>query len=354
MKQLNLNRSNNLLGIDELPRELLRHYYGVRVCVTGGAGFIGSHLVDALVSAGADVVVVDDLTTGRVENLAQVASRITLIEDSILTPEQWSHALHKCRYIFHLAAMGSVPRSIVEPQRCVDTNVRGTLNVLIAAHNAGVRRVVFSGSSSAYGVSPGADTKSESMPPLPRSPYAASKLAGEHLCRAWSSSYGLDTAVLRYFNIFGPRQNGASAYAAVVAAFADAMNAGKAGTIHGDGHQTRDFTFVANAVFANLLAAAHEADLGGEIFNVATGNAVSVRELHDAMARQFRLPNAQPVHLDERRGDVAWSKADITRAERVLGFRPIVSFEDGLAATVRWFQSQSQSQSRPIKIQLAA
>jgi nucleoside-diphosphate-sugar epimerase len=179
------------------------------------------------------------------------------------------------------------------------------------------------------------------MPPLPRSPYAATKLAGEHLMRAWACSYGLDTAVLRYFNIFGPRQNGASAYAAVIAAFAKSMGGGRAGTIYGDGLQTRDFTFVANAVYANLLAATRESDLQGDVINVATGHAVSVRQLHDRMAASYGLSDSEPIFAPARKGDVAWSRADISRAEGVLGYRPLVSFEDGLAATVRWYQQQS-------------
>jgi nucleoside-diphosphate-sugar epimerase len=314
-------------------------FAGSRVCVTGGAGFIGSHLVDALVDIGADVVVIDDLSTGSVANLAASAGRITLLRESILRPERWAGAVAGCRQVFHLAALGSVPRSIVEPELYQEVNALGTLRVLQVAREAGVERVVFSGSSSAYGDAPGADTKSETMPPLPRSPYAATKLAGEHLMRAWSCSYGLDTAVLRYFNIFGPRQNGASAYAAVIAAFATAMQRGSAGTIFGDGRQTRDFTFVANAVYANLLAAAHPGTLGGEVFNVATGHAASLLELHGAMAGAWGLTGAEPTFLPARAGDVAWSRADISRAREVLGYRPLVSFEDGLGATVRAYQS---------------
>lgn len=316
-----------------------------KVCVTGGAGFIGSHLVDALVSMGAEVVVVDDLTTGDEANLAQSARRTTLLRDSILAPQRWAQAVKGCDVVFHLAAMGSVPRSIVEPQRCLDVNVQGTMNVLAVAQSAGVRRVVFSGSSSAYGSAPGADSKTESMPPLPRSPYAASKLAGEHLMRAWSASYGLDTAVLRYFNIFGPRQNGASAYAAAVAAFADALGQGRPGTIYGDGSHTRDFTFVANAVYANLLAASHAERLEGDVFNIATGHSPTVRELHDVMAKDFGLEGVQPNHVQERLGDVPWSLADISHAHDVLGYRPIVGFEDGLAATVSWYKQHAKRRS---------
>jgi UDP-glucose 4-epimerase len=315
-------------------------FAGSRVCVTGGAGFIGSHLVEALAAAGAHVTVIDDLSTGAFANLSRCEDRITFIRDSILCPERWAGAIKGCRYVFHLAALGSVPRSILEPDLYQDVNVRGTLCVLEAARKAGAKRVVFSGSSSAYGDAPGAAAKVETMPPLPRSPYAATKLAGEHLMRAWACSYGLDTVVLRYFNIFGPRQSADSAYAAVIAAFAKAMCAGRAGTIYGDGHQTRDFTFVANAVFANLLAASHDGDLGGEVFNVATGDAVSVRTLHDRMAAAFGLPESTPLFLPARAGDVAWSKADISQSRGELGYRPLVSLDDGLAATLRWYEDE--------------
>lgn len=323
-------------------------FQGIRACVTGGAGFIGSHLVDALVELGAHVVVLDDLTTGFESNLPTSRERITFRHESILNPDRWAGAMDGCQFVFHLAAMGSVPRSIVEPFRCIDVNVKGTMNVLTAAQQAGVRRVIFSGSSSAYGAAPGAATKAETMPPLPRSPYAASKLAGEHLMRAWSASYGLDTAVLRYFNIFGPRQNGASAYAAAVAAFADAMTSGHAGTIYGDGSQTRDFTYVSNAVYANLLAATHGRPVGGEVFNVATGHAPSILELHEQMASAFGLRGsfAQPTFKPERRGDVAWSHADISRAREHLGYRPLVSFQKGLNATVKWYQDRAKAAAR--------
>jgi UDP-glucose 4-epimerase len=277
-----------------------------------------------------------------------ISDRVTFRHESILNPDRWAGAMDGCRFVFHLAAMGSVPRSIVEPYRCLDVNVKGTMNVLSAAHQAGVRRVIFSGSSSAYGAAPGMTIKDESMPPLPRSPYAATKLAGEHLMRAWSASYGLDTVVLRYFNIFGPRQNGASAYAAVIAAFAEAMASGRGGTIYGDGSQTRDFTYVANAVYANLLAASHERPLGGDVFNIATGHAPSILELHQTMTGAFGLQGAlaAPAFKPERRGDVSWSRADISLAREGLGYRPLVSFEQGLAATVRWYQDRLRVTAR--------
>jgi nucleoside-diphosphate-sugar epimerase len=320
-------------------------FRGAKVCVTGGSGFIGSHLVDALVATGAHVVVIDDLTSSTLDNLSRSFERVTFVRESILNPERWSDTVRGSRCVFHLAAMGSVPRSIIEPQRCLDVNVRGTMNVLTAAHDAGVQRVIYSGSSSAYGVAPSATTKIESMAPLPRSPYAASKLAGEHLMRAWTASYGLDAVVLRYFNIFGPRQNGASVYSAAVAAFAEALGSGRSGTIFGDGRQTRDFTFVANAVFGNLLAAAANTKFGGEVFNIATGTAPSVLELHDTMAAAFGHHGLLPTFKPERRGDVASSCADISKARGTLGYRPLVSFEEGLAATVRWYKAHAHQHS---------
>jgi UDP-glucose 4-epimerase len=247
-------------------------------------------------------------------------------------------AVAGARYVFHQAALGSVPRSVREPELYYRVNVTGTLNVLRASADAGVRRVLFAASSSAYGDPPTTGPKVESMPPLPRSPYAATKLAGEHTMRAFSHSYGLDTACLRYFNIFGPRQNANSAYAAVIAAFAKTLSAGQGGVIYGDGEQSRDFTFVANAVHANLLAAAHRGPLEGEVFNVACGASFTVNELHDQMAALWPVPGARPAHRPARTGDVAHSLADITRARTTLGYEPVVSFADGLAATVDWYR----------------
>jgi len=308
------------------------------VLITGGAGFIGSHLCEALRSLDADVVALDDLSGGSWDNLEHIDG-VEQVTGSILDTDLLSKALDGCEYVFHQAALGSVPRSVLEPELFYQVNITGTLNVLHTAKEAGVQRVMFAGSSSAYGDPPTDCAKVETMPPLPRSPYAATKLAGEHTMRAWSHSYGLDTAVTRYFNIFGPRQNPNSAYAAVIAAFAKSMQAGEPGTVFGDGTFSRDFTHVDNAVHANLLAARHEGPLEGEVFNVAAGGRVSINQLHDEMARLYGLGEISPQYKDGRAGDVAHSQADIGKSKQVLGYEPLVSFEDGLAQTVRWYQS---------------
>ena len=318
-------------------------YHGKSVLVTGGAGFIGSHLVDALVSLGAKVTVVDDLCGGTWSNLDSRSEDAERITGSILDKELLHRLCHDREVIFHLAALGSVPRSIKEPDRYVDVNVIGTFNVLQAAKDANVRRVVFSGSSSAYGDPPGIQIKSESTPPLPRSPYAATKLAGEHLMRAWANSYGIDTAVLRYFNIFGPRQNANSAYAAVIAAFSKAILNGRSATIYGDGRQSRDFTYVANAVHANLLAGSKIERLEGDVLNIAAGGEVSLLTLHDRLAVEFGRQGAKPQFEKPRSGDVARSQADISKARSVIGYSPLVSFEDGLRTTADWYRTMLTS-----------
>ncbi len=312
----------------------------VNVLVTGGAGFIGSHLAEALIDLGAVVTVLDDLSGGSRDNLtpitARAGDRFRFVEGSILDARRLAELCREHRFVFHQAALGSVPRSLKEPRRYHEVNITGTLNVLEAARDAGVQRVLFAASSSAYGDTPTLP-KTEAMPPLPRSPYAATKVAGEALCRAYAAGYGLDTACLRYFNIFGPRQNANSAYAAVIAAFAKALLRGERPTIYGDGEQSRDFTFVDNAVEANLLAAAADSPLGGEVLNVACGRRVTVNELARRMAELLERPDLQPTHADERAGDVRHSLADLTATQRRLGYEPIVPFDEGLAATAQWY-----------------
>lgn len=317
-------------------------FAGKRVLVTGGAGFIGSHLCEALVQLGAEVVAIDDLSGGDWANLDGFGDGVTQITASILDSEALAEATAGCAFVLHQAALGSVPRSVREPDLYYDVNVTGTLKVMQAARDAGVTRVVFAGSSSAYGDPPGdADTaKVETMPALPRSPYAATKLTGEHTLRAWSHSYGIDSAVLRYFNIFGPRQNANSAYAAVIAAFAKALHDGEPAVIYGDGEQSRDFTYVANAVHANLLAARAAGPLLGEAFNVACGHRVSVNQLHEEMAKLWGGEAIAPTLEPGRAGDVKHSLADITKGERVLGYSPQMSFEEGLALTVDWYRTR--------------
>ena len=323
-------------------------FQGRRVLVTGGAGFIGSHLCEALTTLGAEVIAYDDLsgTDGSWDNLESFFTG-TRIRGTILDADAVAVATDGCQYVFHQAAMGSVPRSVELPRRYHEVNATGTLNVLEAARAAGVRRVLFAASSSAYGDTPTLP-KVESMPPLPRSPYAANKVAGEALLRAYAISYGpgnapptgidlrpgLDTFSTRYFNIFGPRQNANSAYAAVIAAFAAALRQGRRPIIYGDGEQSRDFTHVHNAVHANLLAARHEGRLEGEVCNVACGQRVTVNQLARVMADALGSPDLTPEYRPERAGDVKHSLADLSLARETIGYQPIVGFEDGLRATL--------------------
>jgi UDP-glucose 4-epimerase len=304
--------------------------------VTGGAGFIGSHLVEALTALGASVVVLDNLAGGATENIAPFKPEF--IQASVLDESAVGRAMTGCRYVFHLAALGSVPHSVERPREFHEVNVTGTLNVLEAARAAGVQRVMFAASSAAYGETP-QFVKTESIPPAPRSPYAANKIACEAMMAAWSASYGLDTASLRYFNIFGPRQNANSAYAAVIAAFAKAIIAGKPPTIFGDGLQSRDFTFVDNAVHANLLAARSAKPIGGEVINIACGRSINLNQLASMMAGLLGRPDLKAIYAPERAGDVKHSLADLTRAETMLGYEPIVDFESGLKPTVAWYRS---------------
>lgn len=300
--------------------------------MTGGAGFIGSHLVDALCALGAEVVALDDLSNGRRANLAGAGARARFVEGSIASQAALDDALAGADTVFHLAAKGSVPQSIEAPREYHEVNVGGTLGVLEACRRLGVRRVVYSASSSAYGDQPGLP-KVESMVPDPRSPYAYSKLACEHLMRAWSRCYGLETVSLRYFNIFGPRQRHDSPYAAVVPMFAERIRAGARPVIYGDGLQTRDFTHVANAVHANLLAGARTGALGGEMVNVACGESFTLLELAERIGALLGV-RADPEFRPMRTGDVMHSRASIDAARALLGYEVIVPFDQGLAQAV--------------------
>jgi len=322
------------------------HFEGAACLVTGGAGFIGSHLSEALIDLGASVTVLDDLSGGDVANFEpfrdRAGDRLRFVEGSITDQAVVSDAMAGCRYVFHQAALGSVPRSIEQPTRYQRVNADGTQAVLEAARAAGVERVTFAASSSAYGDSETLP-KVETMPVLPKSPYAATKVAGEALMRAYADSYAdaADTVSLRYFNIFGPRQNANSAYAAVIAAFAKALLDGRRPTIFGDGEQSRDFTFVDNAVHANLLGARAEGRVGGAVVNIACGRRVSVNELAAQMAAMLGVPELSAEHADERAGDVKHSLADLDAAKRLIGYEPVVGFEPGLEATVAWYREQA-------------
>ena len=311
-------------------------FEGAKVLITGGAGFIGSHLSEALCVLGAKVSVIDDLSGGDTGNFNGFGP-VDFVKASILDMPTLSKCVAGCHYVFHLAALGSVPRSVELPRLYSEVNTGGTLNVLEAAQAAGVRRVMFAASSSAYGENP--VPWIETMPVLPKSPYAATKVAGEALLRAYSASYGLDTCSTRYFNIFGPRQNANSAYAAVIAAFAKAMIHGQRPLIFGDGTQSRDFTFVHNAVHANLLAARCDKEIAGEVLNVGCGTRISVTELAEVMAKAMGRPDLSCIYEPERAGDIKHSFADLQKTSATIGYEPIVGFEAGLAITMDWYKT---------------
>jgi len=304
--------------------------------VTGGAGFIGSHVVDALVNQGHAVRVVDNFSTGYRENLAHVADKIDLHEISITDRDALAEAMQGVDYVFHIAALPSVPRSVADPIGSNDNNVNGTLNVLVTARDAGVKRVVYSGSSSAYG-NITAEYKSEDMTPQPLSPYAVAKLAAEQYCQVFTTVYGLETVTVRYFNVFGPRQDPGSAYAAVIPKFIAAMLDDAQPTVEGDGLQTRDFTYIDNVVHGNLLAC-HTPGVAGEVFNIACGGQINLLDMI-AILNRLLDKDIQPRHTDPRPGDVRHSRAAIDKARRLLGYEPVISFEDGLARTLAWYES---------------
>ena len=305
----------------------------MRVLVTGGAGFIGSHLVDAVLARGDEVVVLDDLSTGRVENLPAAAE---LIEGDVADEIAVVKAVRGCDVVYHQAALGSVVRSLDRPLTSDNANIHGTLSVLQAAHLAGVRRVVMASSSSVYGGASQVPTP-ETAPLVPRSPYAVTKLAGEHYARVFHELHGLETVCLRYFNVFGPRQRPDSQYAAVIPRFIDSLLRGVTPLVHGDGLQSRDFTFVADAVQANLRAGAAPADrCAGRAFNIARGRPASLLDLLDILGAELGV-SVTPDHGAPRPGDVRHSHADISAARRDLGYEPTVTFEDGLAETIAWF-----------------
>ena len=300
--------------------------------VTGGAGFIGSHLVEALIARGRPVRVVDDLSTGRRSNLSAVEGRFAWLAGDLADPEVAAEAVRDADVVFHQAAIPSVPRSVERPLESHRSGPTATLNVLEASRRAGVRRVVFAASSSAYG-----DTeelpKHEDMRPRPLSPYAVGKLAGEHYISCYAKTIGLDGVSLRYFNVFGPRQDPSSPYSGVISLFLKAMAEGRRPVIFGDGRQTRDFTYVENVVQANLRAMEHPGPLGGAAVNVGTGNRVSLRELVEVL-NQALGTRLEPEFRPERAGDVRDSQASLDRVRSLLGYEPAVSFAEGLRRTV--------------------
>ncbi|HMG44746.1 MAG TPA: SDR family oxidoreductase [Acidimicrobiales bacterium] len=310
----------------------------MRTLVTGGAGFIGSHLVDALVERGDDVVVLDNLATGRAENVTRDAK---FVEGDVSQPDDVMEAIAGCDVVFHQAALGSVPRSVARPLDTDRANVHGTLTVLAAAREAGVQRVVLASSSSVYGGASQVPTP-EDLQLMPRSPYAVSKLTGEHYSRVAWELHSLQTVCLRYFNVFGPRQRPDSEYAAVIPRFIDSLLNGLPPEVHGDGLQARDFTFVSDAVQANLCAAeAPPEACAGKAYNVAHGSPHSLLDLLAVLKAELGV-DLEPVHVGSRPGDVRLSHADVSAAQRDLGYVPVVSFEEGLVKTLDWFRSRQR------------
>lgn len=307
--------------------------------VTGGAGFIGSHIAEALVRRGAAVRVVDSLITGKRDNLAHLP-QVELIEGDLAEPDVARRAMAGVDYVLHQAAIPSVPRSVLDPVTSNRANIDATLNVLVAARDAGVKRVVYAGSSSAYGNAPTLP-KVETMPTAPLSPYALQKLVAEQYCQMFTRLYGLETVTIRYFNVFGPRQDPSSPYSGVISLFISALCEGRRPTIYGDGGQTRDFTYVENVV-DGVLRATEAQGVSGEVINVATGGRISLLQLFEA-CRAYVGVDVEPVFDEPRPGDVRDSQADIAKARVLLGYEPLVSFEEGLGRTVTWYRASEMS-----------
>lgn len=308
-----------------------------RFLVTGVAGFIGSSLASALLQRGDQVRGVDDFSTGKRSNLERLPG-LEFLEGDLSDLATARKACQDVSTIFHEAAIPSVPRSVADPLESNQANVTATVNLLVAAQAAGVKRIVYAGSSSAYGNSPTLP-KREDFLPAPLSPYAVAKLAGEHYLGAFHAVHGITTVTLRYFNVFGPYQDASSAYAAVLAKFINAMLDGTVPVVHGDGEQSRDFTYIDNVVHGNLLAAAAPADaVAGKVINVATGTRITLNQVLALLRPQLGY-QGDVRYGPPRAGDVTHSLADITRAQRLLGYQPQVSFEEGLARTVEWYRS---------------
>ncbi len=310
----------------------------MRALVTGGAGFIGSHLASRLVADGHEVRVLDNFSTGSRSNLVGLAASVDLVEGDIQSYERAHNAVQGCEVVFHQAALPSVPRSVQDPLTSNAVNVIGTLNLLLASRDSGVRRVVFASSSSIYG----ADRtlpKREDRAPMPIAPYAVAKLAGEGYCRSFAEVYGLETVALRYFNVFGPGQDPLSQYAAVIPKFITALLEEEAPVVFGDGEQSRDFTYIDNVVEANLLAA-DAVGVSGRTFNIACGERITLNGLLEEL-RSILGSKVEASYLEQRPGDVRHSLADISLAREHLGYRPAVEFSDGLRRTVEHHRTQA-------------
>lgn len=312
--------------------------------VTGGAGFIGSHIARALLDAGARVRIIDDLSTGATQNLDEIGGEAEFINANINDAAALNRAMQGVELVFHEAAIPSVPRSVQQPRETHDASVNGTFNVLLAARDAGVRRVVYAASSSAYGdqlESP----KVESMRPDPLSPYAAAKLVGEYYCQVFTRSYNLETVSLRYFNVFGPRQDPSSQYSGVISRFILKLEAGESPTIYGDGEQTRDFTYVANAVDANIRAA-QAPKASGKVFNIANGKSISINQVLEVLKQLTGRNEIKAEYAPMRAGDVKDSLANLEAANSILGYQPKVGLEEGLGLTLDWWKTSRFSQAQ--------
>ena len=309
--------------------------------VTGGAGFIGSHLCEELVRRGERVRVVDNLITGKRQNLAHLP-QVEFMEGDLADIDVARRAAHGIEYVLHQAAIPSVPRSVDDPLTSNRANIDASVNILVAARDAKVKRLVYAGSSSAYGNSE-VLPKVETMPAAPLSPYALQKLVAEQYCQMFTTLYGFDTVTIRYFNVFGPRQDPLSPYSGVISLFISALCDGRRPTIYGDGEQTRDFTYVANVV-DGVLRACHAPGASGEVINVATAGRISLNQLFAIVKREVGS-SLEPDYSDPRAGDVRDSQADIGKAQRLLGYTPIVGFEEGLGRTVKWYRESMVTKS---------
>ena len=309
-----------------------------RYLVTGGAGFIGSHLAEALVGRGEKVRVVDNLSTGKQANLSHLP-RVEFLEGDLADIDVARLAVAGIDYVLHQAAIPSVPRSVKDPITSNRSNIDATLNVLVASRDAGVRRLVYAGSSSAYGDTPTLP-KHEGMPPHPLSPYALQKLVGEQYAEMFTELYGFETVTIRYFNVFGPRQDPSSPYSGVISLFISALVEGRKPTIYGDGEQSRDFTYVANVV-DGVLRACRAPGVAGHSINVATSRRVTLNELF-ATVKELVGADVDPLYAEPRPGDVRHSQADISLARRALGYEPTVSFEEGLRLTLEWYRGHAR------------
>ena len=303
--------------------------------VTGGGGFIGSHIIENLVRQRNTVKIIDNFSTGKRENIDAFKNDVEIIDADLAETKNLAQFLKGADYVIHQAAIPSVPKSILDPLKSHNANVNGTLNLLLACRDAGVKRFVYASSSSLYGDSPTLP-KHESMMPNPLSPYGAQKLFAEMYCQVFTKAYGLETVSLRYFNVFGPRQDSTSQYSGVLALFIPAVLQGRRPTIYGDGLQSRDFTYVQNVVEANLLAC-KVPGVAGQVFNVACGDRITVNSMLHQINKIVGV-DISPIYAEPRSGDIKHSQADITRAREHLGYEPKVSFEEGLRATVEWYR----------------